>query len=219
MTDIELLKQGELFRDKGCYEDAYKCFLEAAMLNNRTALRKLGRCYLRGEGVQQNYEKAALYFDLSKNLNDSNDYDEEDIDCSPEGKKCQFNFTQGLEPMRENVFRYVVEDILKQLVFGDDYLCVAYSPVRVDGISAVQAAKNEDTYYTEIITNNTESKRGFDIYRKSDMTLTEVIAVFRNILVDYMTPDVSGYENVTELVVYIQDTAADMESEDMEDTL
>ena len=112
-----------------------------------------------------------------------------------------FNICHGLEPMNENVFEYVIKDILSTMFYGaGDYLCVAYTPTRLDRVSAVQASRPQvdEGYNTEIIIND-DSKRGFNIYTQKDMTLAETISIFRKVLVEYSYPDLTSWENITDI--------------------
>ncbi len=200
MTSDELVVQGKYYRSAGRFNEAYKCFLEAALDNNRAAIKNLGRCYLHGEGVRQDYDKSSYYFDMAKSVLGKNDseyeYGEDIVDR-------RYNFMIGLEPMKRNVFKYIVEDVLKVMTGREDYLSVAYVPVREDKLSCVQSHPEEncDLHYMEIIISD-ESGRGFKILAKEDMSLLDTIAIYKKILIDYVIPDVSEWENVTEKVKY-----------------
>lgn len=115
-----------------------------------------------------------------------------------------FNISHGLEPMKGNVFAYVIEEIVSTMFYGcDDWLCVSYKPTREDGVQAIQVARPQidELLNTEIIVDD-EGKRGFKIFCKKDMTVEETIKIFWEVLVEYKRPDLSGWEDVTEIVCY-----------------
>jgi len=55
----ELIKKGVEARDRKDYAEAVACFNKAAEMGNADAQNKLGNCYYKGEGVPQDYAKAA----------------------------------------------------------------------------------------------------------------------------------------------------------------
>ena len=118
-----------------------------------------------------------------------------------------FNISHGLEPMKYNVFEYVIEEIISTMFYGsNDYLCVSYTPTREDGVEAIQTARPQidERLNTEIVVSDNNSERGFRIYNKKDMTIKETINLFREVLVEYKSPDLAGWEDVTEIVNYIE---------------
>lgn len=118
-----------------------------------------------------------------------------------------FNISHGLEPMKLNVFEYVIEDIISTMFYGMyDYLCVSYMPKREDGVEAIQTARPQidEKHNSEIVIADENSECGFRIYNKKDMTVKETIKLFREVLVEYKRPDLTGWEDVTEIVNYIE---------------
>ena len=216
MTSAELVSRGKIYRNAGRFNEAYKCFLEAALDNDRDAIKNLGRCYLHGEGVGQDPEKASYYFELAKAAAgtsmpkyhdvqgcDDSGAGDNDSDCFEDRR---YNFTIGLEPMKRNVFKYIVEDVLRVMDDEEDYLSVAYIPVRGDKVSCIQSRRQENSelHFMEIIIEN-DSKRGFMILAKEDLSLKDTIEIYKKVLVDYEFPDLEGWEDVTEKVEYIYD--------------
>ena len=216
MTMAELVSRGKIYRNAGRFNDAYKCFLEAALNNDRDAIKNLGRCYLHGEGVRQDPEKASYYFELAKAAAetsmpkyhdvqgcDDSDAGDNDSDCFEDRR---FNFTIGLEPMKRNVFKYIVEDVLRVMEYGEDYLSVAYIPIRGDKVSCIQSHPQEncELHYMEIIIKN-DSKRGLMTLAKEGLSLKETIEIYKKVLVDYEFPNLVGWEDVTEKVEYMYD--------------
>lgn len=216
MTSAELVSRGKIYRNAGRFNEAYKCFLEAALSNDRDAIKNLGRCYLHGEGVIQDPEKASYYFELAKAAAetsmpkyhdaqgcDDSELGDNDSDCFEDRR---FNFTIGLEPMKRNVFKYIVEDVLRVMDDEEDYLSVAYIPVRADKVSCIQSHRQENSElnYMEIIIEN-DSKRGFMILAKEDLSMKEAIDIYKTVLVDYEFPNLVGWEDVTEKVKYLYD--------------
>lgn len=131
-------------------------------------------------------------------------FDEIEYNGTKETVNRCFNICHGLEPMKENVFEYVIVEILSTMFYGaEDYISVYYAPERTDRLSCVQAdrAQIDEKYNTEIVVND-DSKRGFKIYSRKDMTLKETIRIFHEVLVEYKFPDLSGWDDVTEIVKY-----------------
>ena len=200
MTSEELVAQGKHYRAVGRFDEAYKSFLEAALNNSSEAIKNLGRCYLHGEGVQQDYDKALYYFDMAKAIpsKGNSEYDDAEYD-----EDRRYNFHIGLEPMERNVFKCIVVDVLKVMTDREDYLSIAYCSTRGDRVSCIQSHPEEncDLHYVEIVIED-NNDRGFRIYAKEDLSLLDTIGFYRKILVDYELFDISDWEDVTEKVPY-----------------
>ena len=115
----------------------------------------------------------------------------------------EFNISHGLEPMKENVFRYLVESILKSECQGQSgYICVAYEPVRPDGISAIQTSTPvpDRGFAVEIITNEKTMSKNYTCYRQNGLSLLETIELFRKVLVGYLRPNLEGFIDITEMI-------------------
>lgn len=118
----------------------------------------------------------------------------------------RFNICQGLEPMAENVFEYLVVSILKSEYYGQSgYICVAYNPARSDGVSAIQTSRPlpDDGFSVEIITNEKSEKYDFTGFCKKGLSLEDTIGLFRSVLIDYKRPDIYGWINITDMIQVI----------------
>ena len=119
----------------------------------------------------------------------------------------EFNICHGLEPMHENVFVYVIEEMLSSMYYGGhDYLSVGYTPVRPDGVSCVQADMPEigDGFHVEIVVDDASSERGFRIFSKTDIPYREARRIFWKVLVEYSCPDLDGWEEITAIARYVE---------------
>lgn len=118
----------------------------------------------------------------------------------------RFNISHGLEPMKENVFKYLVESILKSESYGQNgYICVAYCPTRNDGISAIQTSRPSrgEGFSVEIIVDKKSVVNDFTNYCKKGLSLYETIDLFRKVLVEYKYPDISGWIDITGMIHFI----------------
>ena len=118
----------------------------------------------------------------------------------------RFNICQGLEPMQENVFKYLVESILKSEYAGQPgYICVAYNPSRSDSVSAIQTSRPlpDDGFSVEVVLNRKSGGRDFTILCKKELSLTETINLLRLVLVGYQYPDIHGWIDVTGMIRYL----------------
>lgn len=119
-----------------------------------------------------------------------------------------FSLTIGLEPMKGFTFKYVVVDMLNSIYAGQDsYVEISYLPPRDDKVWTVQAARPQfdETFNVMIVYKDDEAKRGNRIMCKKDLSLNETISIFFKVLVKYETPDTSDWENITDLVRYIDE--------------
>ena len=113
-----------------------------------------------------------------------------------------FNMVHGLAPMKENVFIYVIEDIISAMYFGvDHYLCVAYEPLREDGLSAIQVSRPQINggYNVEIVMN-ADNERGFICYCRKDESLEKTLYWFHRVLVEYDCPDLTSWMDITNVI-------------------
>jgi len=79
---IELAKDGDveaiyflgvdLANEDDNYADAFKCFKFAAEKGNAYAQNELGKCYLYGDGVEADYEKAVYWLEQALDNGDDN---------------------------------------------------------------------------------------------------------------------------------------------------
>lgn len=106
MKASELVERGDYFSSKKLYEEAYVCYLEAALSEkDGDAFYELGRMYLYGRYVDRDYAKAFKYFRISFDITGSsrgmidimlNEYDE--ITSDKEGRRnCRNYFDYMLE--------------------------------------------------------------------------------------------------------------------------
>ena len=67
MTDSKkLVKQAEEYLEQDDFEEAYRLLLEAILLDgNGEALSILGRMYLTGDGVKEDYDKSSKFYALA----------------------------------------------------------------------------------------------------------------------------------------------------------
>ncbi len=106
----------------------------------------------------------------------------------------------GLEPMKGDVFRYVVVDFLKEIgPSTDEFFVASYMPKRADNVTCIQAIRNTDgTYYVEILKNFDEDDIPFHVYVKDRASLYETILYFETVLVFFKCPDVELWDDDTE---------------------
>ena len=119
-----------------------------------------------------------------------------------EAVKRTFNIVHGLAPMNENVFVYVIEDMIRSMFYGiQDYVCVGYEPIREDKVSAIQVSRPQINggYNVEIVFDS-ETEKGFTTYCQKDVSLEKTLLWFYKVLVEYDCPDLSGWMNITDCI-------------------
>ncbi len=193
MNTHDLVKKGEYMRKAGRHNEAYRCFLESALFDDPAGLKNLGLSYLHGEGVPQDLEKATYYLSLSRSAPKeeiyNHGYSEETND---------YSFSLALEALKSNSFNRIVVDILCTLEDADNnFLTIAYCSPRDDRCLFVQAARetDKDTFYVEIGLES-DNPSVSTLWRKSFLSLSEAIEIFRVVLVGFTLPEMASWEEI-----------------------
>ena len=79
-------------------------------------------------------------------------------------------------------------------------MTVGYLPPREDNITGIQAAPNSDgKFWVEILAEYDDGEP-FHTYCKKNVSFRQTVRYFREILVNYVCPDLTEWDEVTELV-------------------
>ena len=108
----------------------------------------------------------------------------------------------GNEPMKEDAFKYIVEDFLLQMGYGTNkFLTTGYYPARNDSVSCIQAVRDkDDSYYVEIVKNG-NGIIPFYTFCKENVSYQDTIRYFRKVLIDFDCPNLELWDDITEKVL------------------
>ena len=117
--------------------------------------------------------------------------------------KRSFSLGLGCEPMEANMFQYCIAEIIKTMHGGmGDYISVHYVPVREDCVSCIQATRpwNTEGITVEIIKVLNDGLN-FHTYALSELSVSDVIDIFNQVLVYYECPDLDDWDEITDVVM------------------
>ena len=126
-------------------------------------------------------------------------------DCKYSGKipiENHLSLTLGLEPMLYGTFCYTVAKMLKAIGMNpDEYVTIRYLPVRNDHVSGIQACRHEvgGGMWVEI-EKVYDDGIPFHSYTKFGISVEDTIDIFGRLLVDYECPDLSDWDENTEII-------------------
>ena len=112
------------------------------------------------------------------------------------------SLTLGLEPMLYSSFCCTVAKMLKAIGMNpDEYVTIKYLPVREDHVSGIQACRHEaDGNMWVEIEKVFDDGIPFHSYTKFGVSVEDTIDIFGRLLVDYECPDLSDWDETTEII-------------------
>ena len=96
LSSEEMFQQGEDLYNQGKYTEAIESYRKSAELGNAKAQFKLGRCFDRGEGVEQNYAEAVKWYKKSAEQGDA-DAQNSLGNCYEHGDGIEQNYKEAIK--------------------------------------------------------------------------------------------------------------------------
>ena len=127
MNSRELIELGRDHLEEYEVEEAYRCFLEAALMDDPEAIIELGIAYLYGRGVNEDFKKAFHYFKtaytLKRDLSMMWDISEvrDDLILTEEGRNAYMDFIEFLLENEEwEMYIYMADEYSDGGIFPEN---------------------------------------------------------------------------------------------------
>ena len=115
----------------------------------------------------------------------------------------QFLLELADDPMNIDFFMYVIPDLIRNMRMGENnFLTIGYPITREDRISCIQIQRMEPAngFWIEVVMHFDDGLN-FHTYCKNSVSTNDAIRIFKEVLVDYSRPDLSEWDEITDIVL------------------